>query len=286
MGEFTRTWLHLREPLDHSSRSAVLARRFATLVGDRPQILDLGCGTGSNLRYLAPHLGPSQTWTCIDNDPTLLDAAAVEICRFGDREGYAHARPARLIEFRGKEGGIDVRLVERDLADPKLAISLDGLDGVTASALLDLPSADWLDGLARRVASARLPTLMALSHDGRLAFTPEDVDDQTLCGRFLDHQRGDKGFGAALGSAGVGYFASRLADLGCDIQAEPSDWDLRSDHAPDLLRAFLDGFIAAVAEIEDDDRLCSWANRRVEQLAAGTLAVSVGHRDLLAIPAD
>ena len=53
MSGFAAAWLALREPYDHAARSAALADRFAAAVGKAPHLLDLGCGTGSNLRYLA-----------------------------------------------------------------------------------------------------------------------------------------------------------------------------------------------------------------------------------------
>ena len=38
--------------------------------GRRPiRVVDLGCGTGSNLRATAPLLGAEQHWTLVDYDP-------------------------------------------------------------------------------------------------------------------------------------------------------------------------------------------------------------------------
>ena len=62
---FAAAWLALREPYDHAARSAALAERFAAAVGNAPHLIDLGCGTGSNLRYLAPRIaGPTALALC------------------------------------------------------------------------------------------------------------------------------------------------------------------------------------------------------------------------------
>ncbi len=37
------------------------------------QAVDLGTGTGSNIRYLASRLGGEQRWVAVDNDPTLIE---------------------------------------------------------------------------------------------------------------------------------------------------------------------------------------------------------------------
>ena len=57
------TWLALRQPADIAARSEALTQAIvARLPRDRPlRILDLGSGTGSNVRYLSSRLpGPQQ----------------------------------------------------------------------------------------------------------------------------------------------------------------------------------------------------------------------------------
>jgi hypothetical protein len=88
MGDFSADWLALREAADSRARSALLVRRLADRFEKSPsthrteplRILDLGCGTGANLRYLAPRLGlllgdgrwARQDWTCVDRDLGLI----------------------------------------------------------------------------------------------------------------------------------------------------------------------------------------------------------------------
>ncbi|WP_106418212.1 class I SAM-dependent methyltransferase [Salinicola tamaricis] len=38
-------------------------------------LVDLGCGSGSNLRYLAPQLRTPQYWRLVDHDASLLEHA-------------------------------------------------------------------------------------------------------------------------------------------------------------------------------------------------------------------
>src|SRR5947209_11926119 len=71
------TWLALRAPADSAARSAALTQAIvAALPPDRPvRILDLGSGTGSNVRYLSPRLPGPQHWLLVDRDPELLSEA-------------------------------------------------------------------------------------------------------------------------------------------------------------------------------------------------------------------
>jgi SAM-dependent methyltransferase len=280
VSDFPVDWLSARQPYDHAARSAGLADRFAASLGPRPCLLDLGCGTGSNLGYLAPRIAGPHRWRCVDNDPALLGAAPQALQRWARARGWAPCLEGEDLVLARPAGEIVVTFALGDLARAGLPDD-PGVAGVTGSALLDLTSAAWLDALAE--ACRDRPLLMALSFDGRLAFEPAAPDDTEICRRFLAHQRSDKGFGPALGPEAASYLADRLIAHGCAVTIERSDWRLGpSDRA--LLQATLEGMIEAVREIATDVHLHRWAARRREQLAGGDLRLAVGHVDLLALP--
>ncbi len=256
MSRFQADWLRLREPYDHAARSAFLAAAFAKALGPTPRLVDLGSGTGSNARYLAPRLPAGQRWLLVDHDGALLEQARLGL----------------------KRSAIDVRVEALDLADqlPDLA----ECTGITASALLDLASAAWLDRLARWCRGR--PLLIALSFDGRLDWQPPAAGDEAIRQRFLAHQRTDKGFGPALGADAASYLARRLEAEGQHVSVGASDWRLGPSDAS-LLAATLDGIIAAIAEFGRPPE--RWIALRRRQFAAGQLQLTVGHLDLLALPA-
>ena len=179
MTGFSADWLALREPYDaEACDAAVRDAALAAIAGlDPVAIVDLGCGTGSGLRALAPLAPARQNWRLVDNDLSLLARAA---------DG---ARPDR----------VQVTAVPVDLAHD-LEAALDGaVDLVTTTALLDLVSEPWLERLAVECAARRLPLYATLSYDGRIEFKPDDPGDAAIVAAVNAHQRGDKGFGPALG---------------------------------------------------------------------------------------
>lgn len=276
MSGFAEDWLTSREALDHEVRSARLADAFAAASGSR--LLDLGTGTGSNIRYLAPRLGADQRWIALDHDPALLDAARRSFATFATQRNFALTAEESTIRMIGGSHRIEVTSRVHDLAHLAV-LDLEGLDGVSAAALLDLTSAAWLDRLADRLTEAGTPALFALSFDGRLVFSPEDERDEEARRRLVLHQRIDKGFGPALGAGAVGHLAARLDRAGRRVELACADWCLNRGRRA-LTAMFLDGLADVLDETPGPD-LAAWLARRRRDLKDDRLQIRVGHQDLL-----
>lgn len=273
MSGFSADWLALREAADARARwPDALAPLRALPSLNRPAagrpalILDLGSGTGSNCRYLAPRLRGPHDWLLFDHEPALL-ARATASC--GTLPGVA-----------------SLRTREVDLAAQLHGLPYDDASLLTASALLDLVSADWLTRLAEQCRAAALPALFALSYDGRMALRPHDPDDDLVRAAVNAHQRRDKGFGPALGPAAVATTRAVFAERGYSVSGGRSDWQLDASDAP-LQRALIEGWAQAATEQIPDEaaRVQRWARRRTALVEDGDSVMIVGHEDLLAIPA-
>jgi len=287
---FSADWLTLREPFDAAARAATLVaklgRRVATGTTEAPQhVVDLGCGTGANLRYLAPKLGGVQHWRLVDHDGALLEAA------LAITSGRARARGAE-VQRQGPEVTIlatdftcRVQCEPRDLG--ARGASLTGIELpqgglVTASALLDLVSNDWLKALAACCHDARAAVCFALSYDGRAVCKPAEPDDGEVLELFNRHQLGDKGFGAALGPAAAAAARSAFAARGYHTRELPSDWQIGPQHRA-MQRALLDGWLGAAQETAPSrkSQLADWHARRCAHLDAERSQLRVGHVDLI-----
>jgi hypothetical protein len=240
-------WLELREPADAAARSTGLAERLRRyLPAGRLVIHDLGGGTGAMGRWLAPRLPGPQHWVVHDRDETLLELAAVT--------------------FEARRTDI-ARLTPGDVAGANL---------VTASALLDLLTRDELDRMLG--ACSGLPMLLALTVLGRVTLSPADPLDAPIAAAFNDHQRR----GRLLGPDAV---AAAVDALGVEVIVRPSPWRLDAAHA-DLTAEWLCGWVAAACEQEPAlaAETGAYRDQRLAQAAAGELAVTVDHADLLVLP--
>lgn len=283
MSGFSAEWLRLREPFDAAARShALVAELRARLPRDAAlDVMDLGAGAGSNLRYLAPLLGGAQRWRLADNDPQLLEAAFRTTHAWAEEHGLEATRTDAALGVRGGDFSCHVRCELADLADlAAVELPVEGL--VTAAALLDLVSRGWLDTLALRCRAARAAVSLALTYDGRTTVTPAEPEDAAVLALFNRHQLFDKGFGPALGMRAATAVEAAFEAHGYELRVATSDWLIGPEHRAFQL-ALLDGWLAAALEIAPESRLAltSWLQRRRAHVLAGRSEVRVGHVDLV-----
>ena len=269
MSSFSADWLDLREPVDAMSRNPASTAELLAWrqTHDRLSVLDLGSGTGANCRYLAPLLGGQQHWVLIDHDPALMARGQELLGR------WAGKQPSNLnLEWRRLDLVLDWE--QLDLPDVHL---------VTASALLDLVSAAWLERLADHCRKWRTAVFVTLSYDGTISWEPTLERDEDLRERINRHQRTDKGFGPALGPDASATLAIVLRKLGYQVTLRPSPWRLGPTHAA-LQTTLLEGWLAAARQIDPgaDSELDDWAIRRRRLIERGTSWLHVGHWDLFA----
>lgn len=308
---FSAGWLQQREPFDALARSAAAPQLQlpARLAGRRPpdgaavKVIDLACGTGSNLRWLAPVIGGHQQWLVVDHDAALLQHWPQALTGW---LGAHHPEritlgpgpaPDAVGDFRGptlqltgdgfQAGVIRQRL---DLARCMAHLPWHAATLVTASALLDLVSADWLQQLVAAATDARVALLMALSVDGRHAWAPSDPDDDAVGALFAAHQQRDKGFGgAALGAAAAPALATALRAAGYRVHTARSDWRLdgrESEEALAMHRSMVDDLSSAALEQAPAAaaQVRAWQRRR--QALAARSVLQVGHLDVIALPPE
>jgi streptogramin lyase len=169
-----------------------------------------------------------------------------------------------------------------DLADLSSASELF-LDRrlVTASALLDLVSAPWVESLASECRVTGAAGLFALTYDGRIHCSPEEPGDDEIRQLVNEHQRHDKGFGPALGPTACTVAAESFGALGYSVEREASDWHLEPD-AGELQRQLIEGWSRAAVQMAPDRSVFvrEWTDRRLAHVLDGHSRLVVGHEDL------
>ncbi len=278
MTGFSPDWLALREPADHRARNAGIANmvqaRFATR--DHLAVLDLGCGTGSNLRATYALLPARQSWTLVDYDPALLHAARSTLARWADKVEIAN-HGLSLIKDRRQ---ITVTFRQADLAADLDGALAGDADLITASALFDLCSAEFIRRFARAVAKKRAAFYTVLTYNGIQKWTPRQPSDQAIAQAFNQHQMSDKGFGPSAGPMAPSELADGFQSSGYIVSEGESPWILGANDAQ-LVSELAEGKARAAVETGQVDAktLAAWTSVR-------RAAAEIGHTDTFAVPGD
>ena len=276
MSGFSPEWLALREAADHRARDGFLAMALADRLQSKStvNVVDLGCGTGSNIRATYAALGPEQHWTLVDYDASLLSAARTTLSAWADQTTPDGEK--LVLKKSGKTLVVAFRQAD-------LVIALDAALGrtcdlVTASALFDLCSAEFIARFAQAVAARRAVFYTVLTYNGIQRWTPTHPLDPAMSDAFHSHQKTDKGFGISTGPNAPLALADAFRAAGYTVREGDSPWLLsRSDHA--LVDALVPGFAGAVRETGalTPAQIDGW-------LAQPRHGSEVGHTDTLAFP--
>jgi hypothetical protein len=259
VNHFSAEWLALREPADWQSRSTRVTEAVVGVLpkGRAVRAIDLAAGTGSNARFLARIMPMPQAWLLVDHD-------------------------AQLLERARHMAGFDVRTQAGDLSQTLgLTRLVAQQDFVTASALLDLVSAQWLHVVCDACQRARAAVLFALSYDGRMKCLPEEPEDELVRNLVNRHQQTDKGFGLALGPDAAAQAADLLENLGYAVIRDRSDWVLDSGSLL-LQQQLIDGWASAATGMAPAETAVieRWRARRMDHVTQGRSQVVVGHEDV------
>lgn len=277
MTSFSPDWLRLREGADLRARNQMLSAKLAAHFAGRDDatIYDLGSGLGSNLRGSYAALPKRQHWVLVDYDPVLLSAAGEEIARWADS---ARATASGVEAIKG-EHSIRAELKRHDLAADPAPWGAATPDLVTAAALFDLVSEEWIARFTSALAARRIPFYTVLTHDRQTQWHPPHKSDAAMTAAFESHFGGDKGFGPSVGGAASRMLGEKLEQAGYDVVRGTSPWMLGAEDRS-LIAELAAGWAKAVHETGKvpEPVIRDWQAARA---GAGT-ACTVGHEDLLA----
>jgi hypothetical protein len=266
--EVSSDWLALREAEDARARSRTLAEAVLPLLPPGPiTVHDLGSGTGSMTRWLAPLLPGPQTWVLHDWNAGLT-RGAFEAGPPRDRDGAP-------VSLRSRVGELE-RLDGADLENASLA---------TASALLDVLTAQEAHAIVDACVQAGAPVLLSLSVTGEVELQPPDPRDKLVEAAFNDHQRREVHGRRLLGRYAAPIVTGLFGRAGWNTRKALTTWRL-DDREPRLLAEWFEGWVDAAEEQSSEVREVGPAYRalRSSQLARAELSAVVYHFDLLAWP--
>lgn len=254
---FDPGWLTCRASYDDIARDPGLEAQARRIWRPGSSVMDLGCGTGNNIAYLAARWPEVEQWTGVDHDPVLLAAA--------ERRFSAEDLP-----FTGICAGLGELGAWADREQPSLMV---------ANAVFDLFLPAEIDEFFRLLQQWKCPLWTTLLYTG-MSWDPALPEESWVIGWYEAHMQRPRTGGAGLGPAAPGYLANCAEALGGIASLAPSRWEIPAEDQ--RMQGYLLGFMEeAVGEMmtsgEEAKRLADWLAAR--RLAPGHLTVT--HQDLL-----
>lgn len=280
MTSFSAQWLALREPADHRARDRALQNKVCEQLANvarteqrAVRLIDLGCGSGSNLRALATSLPEQQHWTLVDYDPSLLTAARAALVAWADEV----IDDSTSLTLRKNNKKIEIEFAQVDLARDIERVLAWPADVITAAAFFDLVAESWL---VRFCQALRTTLYTVLTYDGSEQWLPPHSADNSILKAFHAHQKTDKGFGVAAGPEASNVMQRELTARGFQVTLASSPWKIDQTEAA-FIHALATGSAAAVREtgLLDEQEVNQWLAARMSAQHC-----TVGHWDILAIP--
>lgn len=248
----------------------------------QPRLMDLGAGSGSLFRWLAPIIGGPQQWLWLDDDPTLL-AHGLHYTRVWARRLDYRVMPAPdgLVVVTPR-GDWCIRTRVHDLHRPPASLPLADADAVACSALLDLFPAGWLAALLGAIAHRPFYAAMSVTAHDRIR--PGHRDDALVWRGYVHALRTGPAEPQRLGSAAPPALRALSREHGLHCAAAASDWIIHPRHQAMLQRMI--GFVTGGARLalpQHAHRIGRWERRRRREAAEGRLSLRIRHQDLLVL---
>jgi hypothetical protein len=280
MTGFSAQWLALREPADHRARDRTLQNKVCEQLANvarteqrAVRLIDLGCGSGSNLRALATSLPEQQHWTLVDYDPLLLAAARAALIAWADEV----INDSTSLTLRKNNKILEIEFSQVDLARDIERVLAWPADVITAAAFFDLVAESWL---VRFCQALRTTLYTVLTYDGSEQWLPPHSADSAMLKAFHAHQKTDKGFGVAAGPDATSAMQRELTARGFQVTLASSPWKIDQTEAA-FIHALATGSAAAVREtgLLNELEVNQWFTARMSAQHC-----MVGHWDILATP--
>ena len=280
--DFSLSWIKSRESYDLVSRSKILTDLYKKNKEVFRNIVDLGGGTGSFLRWCHYKNIEYDKFLITDHDQKLLNRFFIMSKNYFSKENiklYENNVSSYILERKNKQKTSIINLRKQEIL--KTMESINNYNLISFSAISDLLSKDYIKKLLNKINRGKY-IYFSICFDGRVKWNNSNKYDKYIISMFNKHQLQEKTLGMALGSNSIKIIREMSLKKDYKVTIADSSWVLPSD-ARDFQMSYLNTIYKPLkkSELVDSDILKEWFIMRSNDIELKKSRVSVGHKDIL-----
>ena len=282
-------WLAHRYACDAEARHPEIEHKFLAFFEQHQtalKVVDVGSGTGANVRYYFDHIPHAQEWTLIEQNGSLRDECRRSLAAFAKEQGYDWQERDDTFRLADAQKTATIRLVPGRIEHIEQLADLSQTDVVTANAVFDLLSYEHFDTLVGTLARHNVCLLATLNYY-ETSFLPFSEEDYRFTRWYHLHMKRPQPTGIAMGPDCSEEMLDVLAEHHMMIEQEGSQWHLKQ-HATTMHHYLLHFIEHAVAELslstDEQHDFDAWLSHKKTLCRQRKLEIIVDHSDIFAYP--
>ena len=282
---YSSNWLEQRYVMDAKSRDESITNLFIENLPSNKilQLLDLGAGLGSNVKYMHPKISSNQNWYCVEIDPKLIQYGLNHLSKYFENLGYKVILDEQnLVAI--KDNRISVNYVNHSFFDIQASQYL-AFDGILGNALLDVFTPKQLTGLFKQLQTSIAPKLFSIVYEF-MDWGDDDPLNDFFISIYHEHMQRSQKTGNALGPDTIKYITANIPFGPGQVILGESTWELDSSDS-NILNHLLAFYQKSIPEIrtqeEDLIKFETWVNNKRDLINKHKLNAVVQHSDLLCL---
>ena len=283
--KFGLTWIKSREPYDSMSRSNLLLDLYKKDNNFFKNILDIGGGNGSFLRWCNSRDILYNNFLIADHDQALLKDFYITTKKSFLKKSIEllkNSPTSFQYQKKGSKKISRITLKKQDLL--KSIESMNSYDIISLSAVSDLLSRNYIKKILNTIQVNKV-IYFSICFDGRVIWQNKNKYDKYIISMFNKHQQQEKTLGIALGLKNIETIKNLSSRKGFRVTIADSSWKLNSDTHND--RYFQNSYLNTIYkplrryELIDQDILDEWFQAKTGDIKLKKSNVQVGHKDIL-----
>jgi len=283
--KFQLTWINAREKYDFLARSNLLCKHYKNNKKNFAKIIDLGCGTGSFLRWCYHNKIAFDEMLLVDHDKKLLSNFPIITKKFLKEYNYkiiknTETRFEILKKNIAKKDKITLKRQDISMVLP----IINKYNLISFSAITDILSKTFIKNLFSSVASKKV-IYFSICFNGKIKWNIINEHDKYIVSQFNKHQASFKNDIYTMGSKSIKFIKNISKIKNFNSSNKDSSWVIPSKK--DIDRMFQKQYLKTIYNALKKDKetnydiLYNWYKFRMKKIDLHKSDLVVGHEDIL-----